>query len=519
MRREPQRWSAGPTRRELLRWSGLAALSGALPSWPAVTAREPAGQAETAGDGPRVLVVGAGLAGLTAAEGLLAAGFQVTVLEARLRPGGRVHTVRAPFADGLYAEAGAARIPGNHRRVIALAERFDLELVPFLSSEGDSVDLVRGRRVRTAPGSAVDLALYPWELSPAERAATYRELLSRYLGPPVQAVGDPSEAGWPPPELARWDRLSLAGLAREVGASPDFFRHLVLGTFEVDGEMSALYLLYLIALGVGGGPLFKIVGGNDRLPAALAAELADHVRYGTAVERIEQGEGWVRAVCRRGGEREVETADRLVCTAPFAVLRRLEIDPPLSAAKRRAVAELPYESSVRGFVQVGRRYWRSEGLSGFGRTDLPSEVWHPTHDQPGPRGLLQAYVKGRAGARWTAMEAVERRRALRRHVGAVLPGLGEHAEGARTVSWADDPWAGGSYSVYDRGDVLDLFPHVATPEGRVHFAGDHTSSLPGWMEGAVESGERAAAEVVAAERGASDLSAVPGRPAPRRSPP
>lgn len=455
-----------------------------------------------------MVVIGAGLAGLTAADRLLAAGFEVTVLEARLRPGGRVHTVRAPFADGLYAEAGAARIQGSHRRVLALADRFGLETVPFLPSRGDSVDLVRGRRVRTTRGAPTDLSRYPWHLSPAERSTPYRELLSRYLGPPLAEVGDPSAPGWPPQELARWDRLSLAGLAREVGASEDFFRHLVLGTFEVDGEMSALYLLYLIALGVGGGPLYKIAGGNDRLPAALAAELADRVRYGSAVERIEQGEGRVRAVCRRAGEREVVTADRLVCTVPFAVLRRLEISPPLSAAKRRAVAELPYESSVRGFVQAAQRFWRADGLSGFGRTDLPSEVWHPTHDQPGPRGILQTYVKGRAGARWTAMEPGERRRSVRRHVGAVLPGLEEHVEGTHAVSWADDPWAGGSYSVYDRGDVLELYPHVAAPEGRLHFAGDHTSSLPGWMEGALESGERAAAEVIAAERAECDLNAA-----------
>jgi monoamine oxidase len=184
-----------------------------------------------------------------------------------------------------------------------------------------------------------------------------------------------------------------------------------------------------------------------------------------------------------------------VCAVPFSVLRRIEITAPLSPEKRRAIAEQPYDSATRVFVQVRRRHWEREGLSGFATTDLPDEIWHPTFDQPGPRAVLVSYTSGAQARRVAALAATERVAWMGRRAARLHPGLREHFEGGASFCWDEDEWARGAYSILKPGQMFTLLPHVARSEGRLHFAGEHTSAWPGWMQGALASGLRAAREI------------------------
>jgi len=311
-------------RRDFLRRSLLAAATFAvspskLMSWPQEGLQRQ-------GAPKKVIVIGAGLAGLVVGYELTQAGHEVTILEARLRPGGRVYTLREPFSDGMYAEAGAARIPDHHHWTIKYVKLFGLTLDPF------------------HPNSGANLSY-------------------------------------------------------------------------------------------------------------------------------------------------------LICTIPFSVLKGIEIVPPFSPEKQRAIAEQSYDSVTRIYLQTRTRYWESEGLNGFAITDLPEEIWHPTFDQPGRRGILVSYQSGAQAQQMAAMRENERTNGTLERMEKIFPGLRNNFEGGTTICWDEDEWARGALSILKPGEMFSLLPHIAKPEGRVHFAGEHTSAWPGWMQGALESGHRAAHEV------------------------
>jgi monoamine oxidase len=249
------------------------------------------------------------------------------------------------------------------------------------------------------------------------------------------------------------------------------------------------------ALLPGDARRLRIAGGMDLLPGAMAGALGGRIHYGRPVTRVEQSTSGVRVHAEGYGGPLAFDAERVIVAAPFPPLRRVTFDPPLSAGKQRAIRELAYDSLSRVALQVRRRPWEARGWSGFARTDLPSEVWHTTWDTPGERGVLSVYVKERASLRLTAMDADDRLAYAAEHVEAVLPGTRAEVEGGTAKCWSEDPWAGGAHSFPPPGQMFDLLPHAATVEGRVHFAGEHTSLWQAWMQGALESGERAAREV------------------------
>ena len=238
-------------------------------------------------------------------------------------------------------------------------------------------------------------------------------------------------------------------------------------------------------------------GGSDQLPDAFASQLSERILYGCPVVRIEQGGGRrVRAVFERAGRRDAMEADRLVCAVPFTVLRDVEVVPPFSPEKRRAIETLQYSSITRIYLQTRRRYWEDEGLSGFAYADLPVPrvLVHPLARQT-TRGILEAHV-GKAGARKLAELAEEERIAFALEQMEVMhPGIYDHFEGGTSYSWVTDPWTRGGYSAFRPGELFEFLPVISRPEGRVHFAGEHTSRLSASMEGALESGNRVAREV------------------------
>ena len=444
--------------------------------------------------GRRVIIVGAGLAGLAAALELRSTGHQVTVLEARTRPGGRVYTLREPFSDGLYADAGAARIQDSHQHTLRYVKQFNLMLDPFFPATGSTVTRVAGKRILGPPRMPVDLAQVPLPFSDEEKKLGHIGCLSKYLFSHLPDVGDPASSAWPDRDLSRFE-VPIPDFCEKQGASPAFIRMIALG--HDLGGMSALHLLRDTAVGMSTKQWFKIRGGNDLLPKALASALSDAILYGAPVARLEQDSSTVRAVYLRGGVPITIEADFLVCAIPLPVLRRVEVAPALSSIKRAAIQQIDGMPMARVFLQSRRRFWLERGESGWGAADDPIDVWDYSRDQPGGRGILGAYTSGRMAHQVTARAAVERGPFVLEMMERLHPGIRENYEGSASHSWVDDPWSLGAAADFRPGQLTAFYPAIGKPEGRFHFAGEHTSPWSGWMNGGLESGVRVASEIAA----------------------
>jgi len=480
------------SRRAFLRHAaaGVAALS--VPSaWPA---QAPAERPQN------ILVVGAGMAGLSAALELAALGHAVTILEARTRPGGRVLTLRDPFPDGLYADAGAMQVYDSHARAQRYIQQFGLELDPIRAGAPGSILHVIGKRIDSRSGERV---AWPFPLHDSEKDLDSRGLYVKYVVPYLSDVHEADVKGTLLDKFGQYDRMTFSDFLRSQGASPAAVRilnvGLPVGLGDGGDHHSALNLLREAAYRQRRKQSFTIRGGTDRLPKALAARLADRIHYGTPVVRLEQDATSVRAITMQRGVPRTFTGDRLVCAIPFAVLRQVETHPALSREKRMAVDQLENTSVVKVFIQTRTRFWIDDGQSGSASTDLPlTLVSERTINQPGTRGILEAYVAGAHARRLCAAGEGERIRSVAADLAKLFPKIAGHFEGGATKCWDDDEWSRGAYAWFKPGQMTTLLPHVARAEGRLHFAGDHTSSTPGWMEGALQSAERVVQEIAAA---------------------
>lgn len=370
------------------------------------------------GQAQKVLVLGAGLAGLSAAYELTAAGHDVTVLEAQERPGGRVLTLRKGFADGLYAEAGAARIPPWHEWTLFYAKLLGLSLEPFFPQTGSFVVVDEGKR-----------RLESW--------TEYADAIRAKRGLPL----DQRRYGFRINRRSEW---------------------------------------------------YKIRGGSDLFPRAFVERLGPKVIYESAVKRIEQDPQRVRVRFMQRGQLQTMEGDQLVCTIPFPVLRRIETAPVFSERKREVIEELVYAMAARICLQTKERFWESRGENGFGVTDWPAEIWQPSLGQPGRRGILQFYLHHTEAIQMLAYGETGRVEHALDRMEEAVPGARRHFEVAVEKYWCQDIWAGGAYSAPRE----DQWEAIAAVEGRVHFAGEHTTPFEnGWMQGALESGYRVAREV------------------------
>jgi monoamine oxidase len=444
----------------------------------------------------KIIIIGAGLAGLSAAYELKKAGHDVTVLEAQSRPGGRVRTLRDPFAEGLYVEAGATRIPNHHHFTLKYAELFGLTLDPFQPGDLPSVYYVRGQRIMVTPGQKVE---WPYELTPEERSLGLNGMREKYIWSMLGELGDVTDPNWPTPELIKkYDQTNRSDFWQSRGASSEAVALMSVGGIDDrEDTWSTLFMLRNQALNHKVNTYYKIRGGNDLLPKAFALKLSEQIRYSAPVVKIQQDSQSVQAMFLSGGSAHTIAGDILICAVPFSVQKNIEVSPPFSLEKQRAIEQLPYLSASKIFLQSQKRFWVDERLSGFAVTDLPiSQIWDMTYKQPGTRGILQAFPISLHSRRMTAMTETERITFALENVEKIYPGIRKNYEGGVTYCWDEDPWARGASSYYKPGQISSLLPHVAKPEGRIHFAGEHTSIwIDGWMQGALESGNRVAHEV------------------------
>jgi monoamine oxidase len=483
------------TRREFVERLSMLALAAFAPR--AAFAAAP--MLERASVPQDVIVVGAGLAGMTSALMLKQAGHRVTLVEAQARPGGRVLTARQAFADGLHGELGPARIPETHTRIRAWIGHFGLELEPFSPATGDRIDVVQGRKVRYKPGSPPDLDAYPLDFSERERRMGVEKVAAKWAAPFEKFGGDVSSNDWPPEGLKPYDAMTTRQYTRAQGFTDAVDKYFGLGFEDPWGSnFSALWIYRISTLSPFERPLSRLRGGLDQLPKAFAKELAGEIRYGAPVVSISQDSTGVGVTIEHNGLRDTLRAQRVVVTAPFPPLRSIDFAPALSAGKQRAIREMHYENLARVLLQLNSRPWEKDGLAGWAKTDFPSEIWHLSHDRPGPRALYGVYLKGSAADALLHMDEAQRIRYAAAHVDSIFPGVAAAVEGGTSKVWSEDHWTGGAHASLVTGQITSLMPHATSVEGRLHFAGEHTSPWQAWMEGALESGERAAREVHAA---------------------
>ncbi len=445
----------------------------------------------------RVIVVGAGMAGLVAADELARAGHDPVILEARQRVGGRVYTMREPFAPGLYAEAGAMRIPRAHRLTLACLEKVGLAVKPFTMHNPNAYCHLFGRKMRLKEFEERP-ELLGAELAEQDRGLTSGQRWQSLLQPFAQRIEQDADAGWLS-IVAQYDGYSTREFLEERGWSESAIELFGL-VWNQEALMNSCFL-ELLREEVGNyyTDMVRVDGGSDQLPNAYLPALRERIRFGARMTAIDQSERDVTVHFGTAAGRMSVTGDYAIVTVPFPVLRHIEALKPFSHAKRRAIRQLRYDASAKIFFQCRRRFWEEDdGIFGGGSvTDLPvRNVYYPEGGRATGRGvLLASYTWSEDAQRWGSLPPDDRIEQAIEDVAQLHPQIIDEFEVGASWMWHDDPYAGGAFALFEPSQQGLLHEHIVAPEGRIHFAGEHASLAHAWIQGAIESGLRAAREI------------------------
>ncbi len=452
---------------------------------------------------PRIVVVGAGLAGLTCAYRLKQAGFVAEVHEAAGRVGGRCWTIRDAFQQGQIAEHGGELIDTGHRELRNLAKELKLDVVDLLAAEAMGTE--EGYYFDGAPYSnaqaTADFQAVKQKLAHDLQGASYPTLFDSYTQRGYEldhmSVIDWIEESVPGGIASRFGQLLDVAYNIEYGADSD--------------RQSSLNLIYLLGYATG-GPLsifgasderYHIVGGNDQVPARLAAAIASQITTGSVLTAISlTAGGRLKVTFQEGSATRSVTADKVVLALPFSLLRSVDYSGAgFSPVKQTAIQELAMGTNSKLHLQFNERRWENLDSNGstFSDTGYQS-TWDVTRGQSGQAGILVDYTGGTIGASFGSGSVQQRAKKFLGQIEPVLPGITAEWNGTATLDfWPAYPWTKGSYSYWQFGQYTKFAGAEGRPEGDCHFAGEHTSiDFQGYLNGAVESGERAAGEIVAA---------------------
>jgi monoamine oxidase len=483
------------TRRTLLRRAGLGALG--------LTALGRLAPAARGGTTPSVVVVGAGLAGLTCAYRLRRAGYVAQVYEASDRVGGRCWTLRDAFDDGQIAEHGGELIDQGHNAIRNLAQELGLSLDNLLRAEVNGTELIASfDGVPYTYAEITDDIKRDWQKIHADvSAASYPTLFDNY-----------TQRGFQLDHLSviQWIQGTITGgIGSRLGRLLDIAYNIEYGAES--SEQSSLNLLYL--LGYSGQGQFRVFGksnekyhvrgGNDQIPARLATALDGQITTGAelvAIRRTSTG-GFTLTFDQGPGTTPVP-ADVLVLALPFSILRH-SVDlsrAGFSARKLLAIREQGMGTNSKLHVQFRRRRWNYLGSNGETFADTGYQnTWEVTRAQEGRSGILVNYTGGLVGAGFGTRTPEQRAEEFLTQLEPVLPGISQYWNGRVTRDfWPGYEWTRGSYSYWKVGQYTSFAGIEGRQEGNAHFCGEHTSiDFQGYLNGAVETGERAATEVAA----------------------
>jgi monoamine oxidase len=491
---------------------GLRAMGAAMAAAPSPLPGLPAGH----GGGRRIIVLGAGIAGMVAAFELRRAGYAVTVLEAQDQAGGRCRTLRAgdtvtevsgatqrvAFAAGQHFNAGPARIPHHHANLLRYCRSFGIELEPFINDNRAALlqdDAAFGgaprplRQVQAnLRGIVAEIAAKGLARGALDGAVTagelerLRDLLRQFgaLDRDLAWKGHVRGGGtaWPGAGDAEGDALPPLDLKEVLRA--EFWAYNTQHAEEADQAATML----------------QVVGGVDRIARAFAERLGDVIVTGAEVARLRRIDGGARVEWRdraTGAARTAEAA-AVVVTLPAPILAELDTD--IAPEKRAALRDLVYMPAAKLAFQAPR-FWEEQGIyGGISWTSRDStQVWYPSSGFHQPRGILiGAYIWDEApGRRFAALDPVRREAAVRSDLAALHPGVDRLLEAPVSVAWSEMPFLRGAWGEYTAEQRRTIYPAIHRPEPPYLFAGEHCSWLPGWMEGSVLSAHAAVAAIAA----------------------
>ena len=445
-----------------------------------------------------VIVVGAGLSGLHAALTLEAVGLRVLVLEAQQRVGGRVHSMRQL---GGTAEAGGTYIGAGYTRVIDAAERVGVELMDvtpileFFREQDLALDgeLIRQREWPTHPANDFperDREQMPWNY---HRVLTMRDN-------PLEEPGDWLDSRHAALDISAHDWLRSLGLSERAIA-------LAYGlnvSFGRDAhDVSALLLLFRgafskrqRALAPSASLGFTARHGVQRIPEGMAAALAGGVELDHAVVGIELEAESALVTCANGRRLR---AKHVVAAVPPSVLRRIAIEPKLPAAQAAAVATLPSQPLTQVYLAPRSRFWEQDGYAASLFTDTRAGMLAAARNRDDPTEVtsLTAWITGENAAALDRLASpAEAGRAVIAAIETLRPAARDQLELIGLHSWGADAHAGGAWAYFRPGEVTRFAAVLGNPHGRLHFCGEHLATMSRGMEGAMESAEEAAAEIL-----------------------
>ena len=445
-------------------------------------------------DDKRIIVIGAGLAGLSCAYELDQSGYNVILIEARTRAGGRVRTYRDPFADNLYAEMGAEYVDSTDNLVHQYCKDFDLRVLPAKQYDGV---FVKGNRLSMKGlKSGADSLPYDGIL---DGKLFGQE--SRYIQEWIDLVKQKGENA---PEVLALDNMSIEDMLKKGGAPKDIIElYTYTNATEsttVPSRMSALNMVLANAKAsafsedtVEG----RIFGGNDKLPKIFAKKLQTKIKYNSPLKRLKFNAKGVTAIVNRNGVNETIKGLRCVMALPASVLKNVDIQPGFSSDKTYCIQNQDYGHVMKVAMQYRKRFWDQKNSIGqrvFTDTRL-RRIYHFSIDQPGPRGILLTFTSGEDAKKLGRLNEERRMNIAQKTCENIWPESSQYWENGITKYWNEDPWVKASYSIAGVGQkgFRDI---LAKPEGPIYFAGEHTAFYRASMNGAIESGLRAKSELI-----------------------
>ncbi len=442
-----------------------------------------------------VVVVGAGLAGLVAARDLVAAGAEVVVLEARDRVGGR--TLTLPAADGTPIDHGGQWIGPTQDRIAAVAASVGVTTYPTwdrgLHTELRDGQAHRfdGRLPASDSGAAVAMGVAIRELE-------------------AMAATVPPEAPWTADRALAWDSQTVESwLQAHVSAegARTWLRTAVRSTLAAEaGDLSLLHTLFFIRSAGGFAPLIETEGGAQErrfhqgaqtVSIRLAEALGERVVLGAPASVVRHDPGGV--VVEADGR--TVAAERAILAIPPALAGRLSYRPALPGWRSQLTQRVPMGSVVKVHALYDQPFWRQDGLSGLAVSENgPVEVVYDNSPEGGSPGVLVGFIEGRHARAWGRRDPAERRAAILACLVGFFGEAAGHPHELLERSWADEEYSGGCFAGYFPPGVWTSYGRgLREPVGRLHWAGTETATVwNSYMDGAVRSGERAAAEVLAA---------------------
>lgn len=445
-----------------------------------------------------VLIVGAGIAGLTAAYRLEQAGVAVRLMEAQNRVGGRMFSLRNFFPDGQVAELGGELIDTGHDSILKLAAELDIQLDDLADED---------------PTLATEIWFFDRQRrTNAEVIEAFRPIAKRVEQSLATLTAD--DVTYSEPANAEGlDRISITQWLDGAGVS-GWMRTLLEVAYTTEfglecGEQSALNFLTMIdpqpdpfRIFGESDERFRVHNGNDEIIQALARRLRVQPETNMALEAIRsRPDGRLEASFRRGDRSVAVAAERMILTLPFTMLREVSIEVDLPPAKRKAIAELGYGTNAKLMTGFHDRIWRRQGSNGSVLTSLPFQLcWETSRKQPGKSGLLTNFTGGIHGIELGRGSEAEQAARFSAELDGVFPGVAQTRNDRQVrFHWPTHPFTRGSYACYRVGQWTTIRGAEGEPAGGLHFAGEHCSlDYQGFINGGSETGERAAAEVLAA---------------------